>query len=432
MIRTYIAYIACGWWLLLGQIHHANAQGVRQVADSVTLQYCYNQTLKNYPLQRQKNLMHQETALKQANLQVAHKPQLFLNASAVYVSDVPSLPIELPGGAGMPELSKDRYQVTLDINQSIYDGGNTKRRLEVARHQLKSNQQQIEVKLYGLKAKVNELYFGVLMLQAREQTLAVLDKNLQNNLKLIKARIKNGVLLPSDSSLIKAELIQVHQQIQETEYNRRASLATLGRLMQTTIPTTTYLKVPALHTLPAPQKRPEYQLFEYQKKSLQAMEKVVSTQNKPRVMAFAQLGYGRPGLNFLSNDFEAYYQFGVKLNWRIWDWGSRGRSLEQLKIKQALVQNQQEVFETNQQVKSERFDYQVSKLQELLKRDEEIIQLRRQIVQSAKAQMKNGVITTTQYLTLLNQSTQAEIRKQMHEIELLKTKVDDATLQGKR
>jgi outer membrane protein TolC len=184
--------------------------------------------------------------------------------------------------------------------------------------------------------------------------------------------------------------------------------------------------------LPTPKKRPEYQLFEYQKKSLQAMEKVVSTQNKPRVMAFAQLGYGRPGLNFLSNDFEAYYQFGVKLNWRIWDWGSRGRSLEQLKIKQALVQNQQEVFETNQQVKSERFDYQVGKLQELLKRDEEIIQLRRQIVQSAKAQMKNGVITTTQYLTLLNQSTQAEIRKQMHEIELLKTKVDDATLLGKR
>lgn len=95
-------------------------------------------------------------------------------------------------------------------------------------------------------------------------------------------------------------------------------LATLGRLMQTNIPITTYLNVPVLHTLPTTQKHPEYMRFEYQKKPLQAMEKVVSTQNKPRVMAFAQLGYGRPELNFLSNDFEAYYQFWVKLNWRIW------------------------------------------------------------------------------------------------------------------
>lgn len=431
MTKTFIAYIIVGWWLLVGHGQPTNAQGLgQQVADSVTLQYCYDQALKNYPLQRQKTLMHQETTLKQANMRVAYKPQMFLNASAVYVSDVPSLPIELPGGAGMPELSKDRYQVTLDVNQTIYDGGSTKRQMEAVEHQLKSNQQQIEVKLYQLKAQVNELYFRALMLQAREKTLAILEKNLQNNLKLIKARIKNGVLLPSDSSLIKAELIQVHQQIQETEYSRRASLATLGRLMQAEIPSTTYLKVPTPQALPAPQKRPEYQLFEYQKKSLQAMEKVVGTQNKPRVMAFAQLGYGRPGLNFLSNDFEAFYQFGVKLNWRVWDWGSRGRSLEQIKVKQALVQNQQEVFETNQQIKTERFGYQVRQLQELIKRDEEIIELRQQIVQSAQAQMKNGVITTTQYLNLLNRSTQAEIRKQIHEIELLKTKVDYTTLQG--
>lgn len=424
-------YIVCtGLWLALvvGVTQTVFAQS--STADSVTLQYCYDQTVKNYPLQRQKNLMYKETSLQQANMRTAYKPQLFLNASAVYVSDVPSLPIELPG-AGMPELSKDRYQVTLDVNQTIYDGGATKRRMEAASQQLKSNQQKVEVQLYQLRAQVNDLYFNVLMLQAREKTLEILNKSLQNNLKLIRSRIKNGVLLPSDSSLVRAELVQVHQQIKETEYSRRATLATLSELMKVKIPIGSYLKVPVSNALPQAEKRPEYQMFEYQKQSLQSMEKVVSTKNKPRIMAFAQLGYGRPGLNFLSNDFDAYYQFGVKLNWRIWDWGSRNREIEQLKIKQALVQNQQEVFETNQKIQTEKFSYQVQQLTELIKRDKEIIELRQQIVKSSEAQVKNGVITTTQYLNQLNMATQAAIRMQLHQIQLLKTKVDYTTLQGK-
>ena len=425
-------YLVCtGLWMVLAVGATQTALAQSPAADSVTLQYCYDQTVKNYPLQRQKALMYKETSLRQANMRTAYKPQLFLNASAVYVSDVPSLPIELPG-AGMPELSKDRYQVTLDVNQTIYDGGATKRRMEAASQQLKSDQQKTEVQLYQLKTQVNNLYFNVLMLQAKEKTLGILDKNLQNNLKLIRSRIKNGVLLPSDSSLVRAELIQVHQQIKEAEYSRRAALATLSELMKVKIPISSYLKAPVNATLPQAEKRPEYQMFEYQKQSLQSMEKVVGTKNKPRIMAFAQLGYGRPGLNFLSNDFDAYYQFGVKLNWRIWDWGSRSRELQQLRIKQELVQNQQEVFETNQKIQTEKYSHQVQQLTELIKRDREIIDLRHQIVKSSEAQVKNGVITTTQYLNQLNLATQAEIRMQLHQIRLLKTKVDYTTLQGEK
>jgi len=398
--------------------------------DSLTLQYCYDQTVKNYPLQTQKKLLYRQNSLKQASLRTAQKPQLFLNASAVYVSDVTSLPIDLPGGLSMPALSKDRYQATLDINQTLYNGGLTKKQMQAESQQLKADQQQIEVQLYQLKGQVNAYYFNTLLLQANEQTLAVLEKNLQNNLQLIKARIKNGVLLPSDSSLIKAEIVKVHQQIEEVEYNRRASLATLGKLMQVSLPLNTYLKVPKNSTLPNPVKRPEYQLFELQKQSLRSMEKVVGATNKPRVSAFAQLGYGRPGLNMLSNDFEGFYQFGVRLNWRIWDWGNRSRDLQQLRIKQALVQNQQEVFQTNLEVQTQKYAHQMEQLERLIKRDEEIIYLRQQIVQSSKAQMKNGVITTTQYLEQLNEASRAQIRKQTHQIQLLRTKVEYQTLQG--
>ena len=403
-----------------------------RVVDSLTLQYCYDQTVKNYPLQTQKKLLYRQNSLKQASLRTVQKPQLFLNASAVYLSDVTSLPIDLPGGVSMPELSKDRYQATLDINQTLYNGGLTKKQMQAESQQLKADQQQIEVQLYQLKGQVNAYYFNTLLLQANEQTLAVLEKNLQNNLQLIKARIKNGVLLPSDSSLIKAEIIKVHQQIEEVEYNRRSSLATLGKLMRVDFPLNTYLKVPRSNDLPNPVKRPEYQLFELQKQSLHSMEKVVGATNKPRVSAFAQLGYGRPGLNQLSNDFEGFYQFGVRLNWRIWDWGNRSRDLQQLRIKQAMIQNQQEVFQTNLEVQTQKYAHQIEQLERLIQRDEEIIDLRQQIVKSSKAQMKNGVITTTQYLGQLNEASRAQIMKQTHQVQLLRVKVEYQTLQGKQ
>ncbi|OJJ23486.1 hypothetical protein BKI52_03745 [marine bacterium AO1-C] len=430
MKRIYSLYII---WVLTMATAQAQTTLTHQptvVADSLTLQYCYDQTVKNYPLQHQKKLLYRQNSLKQASLRTAQKPQMFLNASAVYVSDVTSLPIDLPGGVSMPELSKDRYQATLDVTQTLYNGGLTKKQMQVEAQQLKADQQQIEVQLYQLKGQVNAFYFNTLLLQANEQTLAVLEKNLQNNLQLIKARIKNGVLLPSDSSLIKAEIVKVHQQIEEVEYSRRASLATLGKLMRINLPLNTYLKAPKSNTLPKPTKRPEYQLFELQKQSLHSMEKVVGATNKPRVSAFVQLGYGRPGLNMLSNDFEGFYQFGVRLNWKIWDWGNRSRDLQQLRIKQALVQNQQEVFQTNLEVQTQKYAHQIEQLERLIKRDQEIIDLRQQIVKSSKAQMKNGVITTTQYLEQLNEASRAQIMKQTHQIQLLRTKVEYQTLQG--
>lgn len=430
MKRIYIIGILWGVTLATVQAQTTLTRQAKTTADSLTLQYCYDQTVKNYPLQTQKKLLYQQNSLKQASLRTTQRPQMFLNASAVYVSDVTSLPIDLPGGLSMPELSKDRYQATLDVNQTLYNGGLTKKQMQAEAQQLKVDQQQIEVQLYQLKGQVNAFYFNTLLLQANEQTLAVLEKNLQNNLKLIKARIKNGVLLPSDSSLIKAEIIKVHQQIEEVEYNRRASLATLGQLMQIKLSLNTYLKVPQSKALPNPTKRPEYQMFELQKQSLVSMEQVVGATNKPRVSAFAQLGYGRPGLNMLSNDFEGFYQFGVRLNWRIWDWGNRNRDLQQLKIKQAMVQNQQAVFQTNLDIQTQKYAHQIAQLERLIVRDREIIDLRKQIVKSSKAQMKNGVITTTQYLEQLNEATQAEIRMQTHQIQLLRTKIEYQTQTG--
>lgn len=48
-------------------------------------------------------------------------PQFALSAKASYQSDVTEIPVKLPG-VDLKGLSKDQYQVMLELQQKIWDG----------------------------------------------------------------------------------------------------------------------------------------------------------------------------------------------------------------------------------------------------------------------------------------------------------------------
>ena len=53
--------------------------------------------------------------------------------------------------------------------------------------------------------------------------------------------------------------------------------------------------------------RPELQLFEYQKQQLFDSQKMLQLDRMPKVFLTGELGYGRPGLNMLKNEFDNWY-----------------------------------------------------------------------------------------------------------------------------
>jgi outer membrane protein TolC len=67
----------------------------------------------------------------------------------------------------------------------------------------------------------------------------------------------------------------------------------------------------------------------------------------------------------------------------------------------------------------------------MIDKDQELIDLRVKITKTASSQLSNGTITSTEYLTQLNEEKQAKLNKETHEIQLINAKLNYLSAIGK-
>src|SRR5580765_3956343 len=135
-----------------------------QAQDSIlTLEKSYALAEQNYPMIKQRDLVKQTAQLNIENLTKGYLPQISLSGQATYQSDVTKIDVFLPGFNFSPT-SRDQYKVVGDVNQLIYDGGVI--RLQKVSQQLNEevDEQKVEVELYKLKDRINQIYLGALYL----------------------------------------------------------------------------------------------------------------------------------------------------------------------------------------------------------------------------------------------------------------------------
>ncbi|MGO8056053.1 hypothetical protein, partial [Rhizobium leguminosarum] len=78
--------------------------------------------------------------------------------------------------------------------------------------------------------------------------------------------------------------------------------------------------------------RPELQFYSSTDKFLSGQTELIDAKNHPRVSLFLQAGYGRPGLNFLKNEFDPYYVGGVRVNWTIGGYYTQKKEKELVEV----------------------------------------------------------------------------------------------------
>lgn len=403
-------------------------------SDTLSIDYCYEQVYKKYPLAGQKVLYESTTELKLKNLDKNYLPQISISGQSSYQSDVPEIDLGTPLFTP-PKINKDQYKIYLDVKQVIYDGGSTSSLKEVERSQLLANSQKIEVELYELKQRINSLYFSVLLLQAKKEIINLKFETIEEQLAEIESQIRNGVLPASSRYTLEAELLKTEQELYEIESNRIASLSMLGELIEKKLDESTLLKLPSpalqnLETVPG--NRPEYKLFEYEKNALESYNEVITTNIIPKINIFGQGGYGRPGLNFMDNTFQLYYIVGVNLSWIPINWNRNDNEIQINKLNQKLIDTQKETFDKNLKVNLQKFKAEILKNEELINKDKDIIVLKEKSLHSISSQLKNGTITATVYLTELNSVNQAMLLLKTHEIQLVQAKIDFITLKGNK
>jgi len=397
-------------------------------SDSLTLYECYAQAEKTYPLTRQNGMLEKSNELKIKNLNKNYLPQMNLNGSATLQSDVTELKLNLPpqfSSIQFPQISKDMYKVTVDINQSIYDGNVTGYQKKLESYNLQSDKENIEVELYQVKDRINQVYFSIFLYQQSENLLNSTKEQLESKLKEVQSAVDNGAVLASNADAIKAELMKIDQQITETRTDRNTAFQVLSQLTSSTIPNTSNLVLPNVQvsTMSLDDKRPEIQLYNIMQSKTGIMKDMVNTRWNPKFYAFGQAGYGRPGLNMLSNDFTPWWIIGAKLTWNIWNWNLSSNEKKIYDIQKDIIGTQKETFEKNLNIEASRGLAEIGKVTELLQKDEEIIALRTKIIKAASSQLTNGVITSSDYISRLNEETQAKLTLELHKIQLVKAKI---------
>lgn len=396
----------------------------------LTLEETYTLAEKNYPIASQISMLEEKAASEQVAIQKDYLPKFNINARASYQSDVTEIPIDF-GEQRFESIDKDQYRATLDIEQLIFNGGSITTRKKLTDIEYKSQAQEVRVTLYQIKKRINRYYFGILQLREQIALLNSKEDALAERIKALESQVKYGTALPASENVLKAEILNVNQQQEEVASQLNTAMKTLSAYIARTVDHVTVLEVPSQDmALQADGLRPEIALFKLKEEELEQNKDLLSKSLYPNIYGFAQGGYGRPGYNFLDNSFQDFYMVGVKLNWNVFDWGKVNVQKRSLDISKDLILAEKETFSFNNQIELEDAQFTINKIENMLVKDQEIIELREHILETTNSQLNHGIITPSEYLIEFNHLYEARINQQLNEIALELAKADYKVIKG--
>ena len=393
-----------------------------------TLDECRRLAREHYPEIRQYDLISQTEQFNLSNAARAWIPQVVMSAQATYQSAKPTYPDELANmlaaqGVKMAGLRKDQYKVALDVSQNIWDGGQSKAARAATQAEAVEQRRAADVDMYALEERVEDIYFGILLLDERiAQTEAKIEL-LQSSLDKVRTYCRNGVAMQADADAVEAELLTARQALQQV----RVSQSSFRRMLEIFIGeplSDARLPKPAMCDLQSRESaRPELELFDARLDLLAAREKSVVSSVMPRFSAFAQGYYGYPGLDMfkgmMSSDWTLNGIIGIRMSWNIGAFYTKNNTLQTLRTAREQVEVQRDIFLFNTQLRTTQEEGEIARLRDAVADDERIAELRRSVRMAAESQLANGVIDTTDLLCKITDETTAVLNKNTHEIELL-------------
>ena len=385
---------------------------------------CYRKAQANYPLIKQYDLIEKTKDYNVANANKGYLPQVTFSAKASYQSDVTQFPVDFSQlgmqGVNIPVLSKDQYGATIDVNQIIWDGGAVKSQKERVRTAAEVEKKNIEVTIYSINERVNQLYFGILLADAQIRQNHLLQEELQRNYEQVSSYAQNGIANQADLDAIKVNQLKAKQSEVQFVSTKKAYVGMLSKLIGEE------LSEDAEFVKPAPIRpdaslinRPEMALFDAQIKNFEIKNDEITAGLMPKLGVFVTGGYGKPGLNMLKNDFSAFYIGGVRLSWNFGNYYTLKNNRKNIQTNILSVETQRETFLFNTHLDISQKDNNINKYFEQLKYDDEIIALRSSVKRASEARMANGTLSGTDLTRDINAEQMAVQDKILHETELL-------------
>lgn len=395
-----------------------------------TLDECRRLAREHYPEIRQYDLIRQTTEYTLSNARRAYLPQIAFSAQATWQNRVPAFPEPLTQmlagqGLSISGMNKDQYKAMLELNQTIWDGGKTRADRLIAEAESAESQRSADVDLYAVEGRVDNLYFGILLLDEQMAQIQLTLGLLRSNLDKMEAYLRSGVAMQSDVDAVEAELLTANQQLTQVRATRDSYRLMLGIFIGQTLEGERLIRPEATEPATTEPKRPELELFDSRIGILAAQESLVKSSTNPRFGLFAQGFYGHPGLNYMQDmiagDWSWNALVGVRMAWNFGSYYTRRNSLNKLRTAQQQVEVQRDIFLFNNRLQATQENGEIRRLRQALADDNRIVALRRSVREAAESKLRNGVIDTNDLLRKITEESSAATARSAREIELLKT-----------
>jgi len=393
-----------------------------------TLEECCRLAREHYPEIRQYDLIAETEQYNISNAARAWIPQVVLSGQATYQSATPTYPeafnaMIAANGLDMSGIRKDQYKVAIDLSQNIWDGGQSKANRAIAEAEAAEQRSRVDVSLYDLQSRIQNLYFGILLLDERVAQTEALIEVLDANLNRMRAYYKNGVAMQSDVDAIEAELLTARQTLGQVEASRTSYRRMLEVFIGQPLTDETLTRPAMVVVASRTSQRPELAMFDAQSDKLVAQRKAITTSVMPRFSAFAQGYYGYPGLDMfksmVSSEWTLNAIVGVRMSWNIGAFYTKKNNLSKLDAAERQLAIQRDVFLFNTEMQTTQDDGEIARLRSALEDDNRIVELRRSVRMAAESRLENGVIDATDLLRNIADETTATLNRTTHEIELL-------------
>lgn len=390
----------------------------------LSIEACYEKARANYPLIKQYGLIEKTKEYNLSNAAKGYLPQVTFSAQATYQSDVTEIPIDLDAigltGVKIPSVSQDQYKMELALSQTLWDGGAIRSERKALRTQAEVDQRDMDVNMYTINERVNQLYFGVLLADAQLEQNKVLQAELRRSCEQVSSYIKNGIAQQSDLDAIRVDLLKAKQTEAQFEHTKRAYREMLSRLIGEEIGEETRLVKPeAVRPLTKENNRPELELYQARIRNLRAQDSRITAGMMPKLGLFVTGGYGKPGLDMFEDNFKAYYLAGVRLSWNLGSLYTRKNDRRKIQTGIRSIETQRETFLFNTSLDVAQRNATIDKYIDQLKYDDEIIALRGSVKRASEAKMANGTLSGTDLTRDIHAEQSAIQDKILHEMELL-------------
>ena len=411
--------------ILCGVLLSASQFAISQDIQTLNIDSCYAMARRNYPAIKQFALIEQSKEFTISNANKSYLPQVSVTAIGGFIGGLPST-------SGETQTSDFQVIGVGQITQPIWDGGATRTQKDIASTVADVDEASVEVALYSLRQRVNQIYFGILLLDEQKKQLDTLRKNLNRTLSNVKLSMESGFAYQSDVDEVNAEVLRVEQNIIATRFTRSGYLEMLSHLTGQRLLESTVLQTPSTAQTQSlwVKGRPELNLYSSQQRLIEFQSNMNKVSNMPKLSLMGFATFIEPGISLGPSTISNVWVGGISLSWNTGNLYKTSNNRQLDKIQMARINNQQEVFTFNNTLEQKQSNSEIEKQKAIVSKDKEIVQLKEKITQSYRLKYKNGLASMSDLLTIIYKESESRNEKSLHEVQLLLALYNFNTISG--